>query len=125
MADDVFIRFDDAALAELFSSPDGPVGKALSRVAIKVERRAKQLASTPGTGRRYGRHRASAPGNPPAPDTGRLRASISREVGKVGTVLVARVGTDVAYGRYLELGTSRMAARPFLRPALDAGRVDS
>lgn len=27
------------------------------------------------------------------------------------------VGTNVEYGSYVELGTSRMAARPFLRPA--------
>lgn len=118
MAD--FIKFDEAALAELFKSPDGPVGKTLTRIAIKVERRAKQLASTPGRGRVYGRrkHRASAPGQGPAVDTGRLRSSISHEVGKVGTTIVARVGTDVEYAKYLELGTSKMAPRPFLRPAL-------
>jgi len=33
--------------------------------------------------------------------------------------LVARVGTNVLYGKFLELGTSKMAARPFIRPALE------
>jgi HK97 gp10 family phage protein len=115
-----YIRFDEAALAAIFRSADGPVAKQLTRIAIKVERRAKQLASTPGRGRVYGRrrHRASAPGDGPAVDTGRLRASIAHEVGRTGTTLVARVGTDVEYAKFLELGTSKMAARPFLRPAL-------
>lgn len=119
---DGYIVFDDAALAAIFSSADGPVAKELTRIAIKVERKAKQLASTPGRGRVYGRHRASAPGDGPAVDTGRLRASITRETGKVGSVLVARVGTDVKYAKWLELGTSKMSPRPFLRPALAAVR---
>lgn len=29
------------------------------------------------------------------------------------------VGTDVSYAKYVEQGTSRMAARPYLRPALN------
>ena len=47
-------------------------------------------------------------------DTGRLRGSITHESTNEGTV----VGTDVYYGKYQELGTSRMNAQPFLRPAV-------
>lgn len=61
-------------------------------------------------------HQASAAGQSPAVDTGNLMNSISvRSQG-----LKAYVFTPVEYGLYLEFGTSRMAARPWLRPALDA-----
>lgn len=48
-------------------------------------------------------------------DTGNLRNSISHRV--VGTDEV-HIGTNVEYAPYVELGTSRMHARPFLRPAV-------
>jgi hypothetical protein len=48
-------------------------------------------------------------------DTGRLRASLHTE--KPGDGFAA--GTDVEYGIYQELGTRRMRAQPYLRPALD------
>lgn len=51
----------------------------------------------------------SAPGNPPYKQTGRLRASIAWELRGV----TGRVGSNVRYARFLELGTRKMAARPF------------
>lgn len=48
-------------------------------------------------------------------DTGRLRSSISFEV---DTRATATVGTNVEYAPYVEYGTSRMAAQPYLRPAV-------
>lgn len=74
-----------------------------------------QKLSAPGGGRTYGVHTASAPGQPPAVDTGRLRQSI--RVQKVGPGHY-RVGTDVQYAIFLEFGTRRIAARPFLRPSV-------
>jgi len=56
----------------------------------------------------------SPPGHAPAAPTGRLRSSITHEV--EGTT--GRVGTNVKYALFLELGTERMAPRPYLRPAL-------
>lgn len=47
-------------------------------------------------------------------DTGRLRASITHEATNEEGI----VGTNVEYGKYQELGTSRMAGHPFLRPAI-------
>lgn len=32
------------------------------------------------------------------------------------------VGTDLAYGRYLEFGTRRMTARPWLQPAFESAK---
>ena len=52
-------------------------------------------------------------------DTGRLRGSITNEVRKIaGAVLEGRVGTNVDYAKYVELGTSRQDPQPYLRPAL-------
>ena len=48
-------------------------------------------------------------------DTGRLRASITTEIGK----LEAEVGTNVEYAQSVEFGTSKQKAQPFMRPALD------
>lgn len=94
----------------------------LSACAIIVASEAKRLVSTAGTGqagsgkrkrRVYGAN-PSRPGDPPNKQTGRLRGSITWEL--VGQV--ARVGTNLLYGKHLELGTTRMAARPWLRRAL-------
>lgn len=49
-------------------------------------------------------------------DTGNLKSSIG--VGKVGP-LESVVGPTANYGIYLELGTSRMPAQPFMGPATD------
>lgn len=48
-------------------------------------------------------------------DTGRLRNSITGESDEK----TAQVGTNVEYGPYVELGTSRMAERPFIKPAIE------
>ena len=64
-----------------------------------------------------GRGVVSRPGNPPARDSGRLEESLFVEVDKAG--LSARIGTDLDYGRHLEFGTSRMAARPWLFPTFE------
>lgn len=54
-------------------------------------------------------------------DTGNLRNSISTTLTGDGRskVMSAEVGPTASYGRYVELGTSRMAAQPYLFPALD------
>jgi len=63
---------------------------------------------------------ASKAGEFPHREDGELRRSIAHEVDK--NKMVARVGTNKVYGRYLELGTNEMAARPFLRPTLAKNR---
>ena len=50
-------------------------------------------------------------------DTGRLRNSITHEV-RTGEKAVY-IGTNVEYAPYVELGTSKMAERPYLRPAVE------
>ena len=76
----------------------------------------------PKTGRSYVRgtvtHRASAPGEAPATDTGILAGSIGWNVD--ASTLTAEVFAGAAYAVHLELGTARMEPRPFMVPALEA-----
>lgn len=119
--------FDDAVLARILDDPDGPVGRDLQRRALAVEAQAKVNLSMPGSGRIYRRrgipHQASAPGEPPAPDTGLLRASVHHTVGSDGDGLLADIGSSQNVAMWTELGTRRMAPRPWLRPALDAAKL--
>lgn len=86
-----------------------------------VEQRAVDLIlSPPKSGRIYRRrgvaHRASAPGEAPANDTGRLVNS--RRIELFPERLRARLTFSTSYAALLELGTSRMEARPFARRSL-------
>ena len=105
---------------------DGP-RPALAKVGVRVTNAVKEKLSQPGTGRLYRRgnvqHRASAPGSPPAVDTGRYRSSWRFVLGRDSQGHYVDIGTDVKYGPYLEYGTSRMAARPHVRPAVNEERV--
>lgn len=49
-------------------------------------------------------------------DTGRLRNSITHQQYDESTEVI---GTNVEYAPYVELGTTRMGARPYLRPAAE------
>lgn len=78
-------RVDQTQLLALLSGPNGAVAKELTRRAIRVENRAKQLAPV---------------------DTGRLRSSISHELRQNRrATLVARVGTNVDYALAVHDGT--------------------
>lgn len=73
------------------------------------------IATTPRTP-----HRASAPGDPPASDTGRLLGSITTTF--FNNRLAAEIGPATSYARFLEFGTDRMAPRPFVVPAYTKNR---
>jgi len=92
----------------------------LQAASILVVNRAKILLSVAGTGRQGTAQGHSAPGEPPRKQTGRLRASVAREVD--ANQLTARVGTNVKYGRWLELGTAQILPRPWLRRSLNDQR---
>lgn len=51
-------------------------------------------------------------------DTGNLRGSLNKEVVTEAGEIVGRVGTNVEYAGYVEYGTKRQSAQPYLRPAL-------
>lgn len=64
-------------------------------------------------------HQASAPGEAPAWDTGALAGSIFAELDGNGPRIGANIGTDLKYGQWLEDGTTKMEARPWLAPAFN------
>jgi hypothetical protein len=95
----------------------------IQRTAVRVQATAvRSIQRGPKSGRRYRRgskwHQASAPGQAPATDTGALASSVAR----VDGTMESAVGTGLNYGRDLEFGTSKMAARPWLLPALESQR---
>ena len=121
-------------------------GNAVQLFASKLIR---SRLSRRGTGRRYrvaqgraggrnlrarGIHIASAPGQPPAPLNGYLRASftITAKGGvmqsdspdtrfsftQTSTRVAMSFGTALKYARFLEFGTARMKQRPFVRPVM-------
>jgi Bacteriophage HK97-gp10, putative tail-component len=94
-----------AGLAEVLESPAGPVALDLLRRSIRVETQAKLNAS-------------GRPG--PNVRTGRLRSSITHRLGVDERGLYAEVGTNVGYGFWVEMGSDRAPAYPYLRPALSA-----
>lgn len=68
-------------------------------------------------------HQASAPGEAPATDTGKLVSSIVADTqpsGEFGVIGLVEARTD--YATYLEHGTRAMAARPFMLPAFERNR---
>lgn len=81
---------------------------------------ASLMINSPRTGRVYRRggvtHKASAPGEPPAPDTGYLLNSIRTEYDTAE--LLGRVIFGANYAQHLEYGTVKMARRPYARVAL-------
>lgn len=101
----------------------------------KIYQTARELTDGDGSGniyqRPWGQHQASAPGEPPAKDTGRLRASIRMILQRLGGLVVGKViaggKLDVDYAAVLEYGTRSaegMAARPFMKPSLQEHAED-
>ena len=64
-------------------------------------------------------HRASAPGQAPASDTGNLVSQIMVNQKSPDEILVE---SNATYSSFLEFGTSKMLARPFLFPATERSR---
>ena len=65
-------------------------------------------------------HRSSAPGEPPASDTGYLVNNIKRRMDS--DKLGGEVRSRADYSKYLEYGTSKMMPRPYMFPALEKHR---
>lgn len=81
--------------------------RALTRIGLQAETFAKEEISRP---------KPHADGtNRPNVDTGTLRNDISNKVDPNGKSVYVGVNTD--YGVFVELGTSRAAPYPFLKPA--------
>ncbi len=97
------------------SMTGGKHGRTYRRGAIKSRRKADR-----GQVIGYKFHRASAPGEAPAVDTGALMGSIQHEMtGPTEGIVFSNLVPAVI----LEFGGSRMAARPFMTPAANAERA--
>lgn len=99
------------------------VGRGLLAAAnIHRNESVRMVQQGPKSGRMYGRHQASAAGEAPASDTGRLANSIL--VRHTPGTLTASVVCTAAYGLALEFGTRHMAPRPFMRPPISTKRAE-
>ena len=94
---------------ELMQKLDAAIERFVVKGAAFIEGELKTSMAGPKSGRMYGSHRASAPGESPAVDSGNLTGSIQQIF---PSTLEAKIGTSVEYALYLEYGTGRMAARP-------------
>lgn len=89
------------------------IAKGILVAADEVKAEAQRLITTgsiSGAG-----HIPSKPGDPPNADTGHLHSNI--EATRIGP-MSAQVESKADYGAALERGTSKMAARPYMAPAL-------
>lgn len=111
-------------LAELAGDADAVMTEVVTNLAIDTQREAVQgIQRGPATGAvRPDGSRASAPGEYPMSDTGRLANSVVANLPTSGNIST-EVGTNVQYGRYLEFGTTRMAARPWLLPSFNKAKA--
>lgn len=87
----IYIANDNTALFKALKN--AAIQRAMIKIGLTAEGNAKRLCPV---------------------DTGRLRNSITNTVEDETTVAI---GTNVTYAPYVELGTSKAKAQPFLRPA--------
>lgn len=109
-------RLDEDARKEVKKAVDA-TGLSLRGEIVKKYQRG------PATGEIYEKfnprrtHQASAPGEAPATDTGRLANSVVTS-SDIQEPLTVEVSTDVEYGPYLEFGTRTIAPRPNWVPSV-------
>ena len=125
--------------ADIMAANIEGIERGLKIVMVELQTELREKLSQMGTGAGYfggakklGFFRTrSAPGEPPAVDTGTLRNSVQSKpqyipgtgmTSIVLTGLVAGVNKDARIPRWLEYGTSRMKARPFIAPSLEVIR---
>jgi HK97 gp10 family phage protein len=92
--DNVGVEVNDQT-QEVREQMNNAIAKALEEVGITAEAYAKLLCPV---------------------DTGRLRNSISHAIDE--NTKTVYIGTNVEYAPYVEMGTSKTKAQPFLEPAI-------
>lgn len=100
---------------KILHEADRAIERGLDILANDIAKSAQQSMREPKSGNPGPRNQRSAPYEAPAVQFGDLIRSVHYErTGKYGR----KIGTNMAKGLYLEVGTSRMVERPWLRPAL-------
>ena len=130
--------------ADIMAANIEGIERGLKIIMVELQIELREKLSQVGTGEGYfggskgkGSYRTrSAPGEPPAVDTGTLRNSVQSKPQYIAgtgmtsivlTGLVAGVNKDARIPRWLEYGTpsGRMKARPFIAPSLKVVREDA
>lgn len=93
MANGMSFEIKSDNIAQAIKEKDERVGIALTQIGLMMERYAKDICPV---------------------DTGRLRASITTDHDDTSVI----VGTNVEYAPYVEFGTSRQRAQPYLKPSV-------
>jgi HK97 gp10 family phage protein len=115
MRAEVSLKIDPSKLNAMLESVDQYLEYAATDCEKKIK---KSITSGSKSGEQYTRnntiHQASAPGEAPANDTGRLAGSV-----KAKKINKNHYQVDIAaeYALYLEFGTSTVQPRPFIIPA--------
>jgi len=115
------IKVDKRQLQRLIKNLGKEADAALAAVAQEMTNDIQLSFGTSPPGRSHKRgsitHTASQPDYPPNVDTGQLRASMRW---KKISVLRYLITDGVEYGIFLEVGTARIAKRPFVRPVFES-----
>ena len=104
------IKLNKAELTKIINQAENLVYDGSVYMAEEMK---KSIASGAKSGKKYGNHTSSAPGQSPANWTGKLLKSIKIQKTKG----MAFVYITAKYAEFLEFGTSKMRARPFIMPA--------
>lgn len=113
----VELKINQAMITALFNHADKVAVDSANSLAKEMKKRIKTGAKS---GKTYGNHTSSAPGQSPANWTGELVNSISAiNEGKNSKVIV-----NANYAEFLELGTSKMRPRPFILPSIQKVKKD-
>lgn len=115
MKAEVSLKIDPSKLNGMLDSVD----QYLEYAAIDLEKKIKKsINSGTKSGEQYTRgnkiHQASAPGEAPANDSGKLASSVKAKKVKKNHY---EVDITAVYSVALEFGNSRVQARPFILPA--------
>ncbi len=101
------------------------IAREVRRSTLRVSNAAiKRIQTGPASGRTYEKysprrtHKASAKGEPPMTDTGRLASSVETRVDG----LTGYIFTRLDYGKHLEFGTKNIDPRPWLNPSIEEER---
>ena len=104
------IKVNKDELTKIINQAENLVSESSNYMAEEMK---KSISSGAKSGKRYGSHTSSAPGQSPANWTGELLRSI--KVQKIKGM--AYVFVTAKYAEFLEFGTSKMRPRPFIIPA--------